>query len=81
MVETLLTLVKALLKQELRPSTLDEIFTLLEPKLKQDFDLARDIASAILLAILQTFSEYMQCKVGSSTLFLKIFRVFLFIML
>ena len=64
MVETLLNLVKTLLRQELLQATLDEIFTLLEPRLKQDFDLARDIASAILLAMLQTYVEDIQFKVS-----------------
>ncbi len=53
--ERLLQLVQALLLQELQQSTLDEIFTLLEPYLKLGENLSREMAIAILHATLKTY--------------------------
>ena len=52
-----LSLVQALLLQELRQSTLDEIFTLLEPYLKLSEILSREMAIKLLHATLRTFNE------------------------
>ena len=55
--DKLLNLVQSLLLQELKQSTLDEIFTLLEPYLKLPEKLAREMAITILHATLKTFLE------------------------
>ena len=55
--DKLLSLVQALLLQELRQSTLDEIFTLLEPYLKLPEVLSREMAITILHATLKAFNE------------------------
>jgi hypothetical protein len=55
--DKLLSLVTALLLQELRQSTLDEIFTLLEPYLKLSEKLSREMAITILHATLRTFYD------------------------
>ena len=52
-----MNLVQSLLLQELKQSTLDEIFTLLEPYLKLPEKLAREMAITILHATLKTFLE------------------------
>ena len=55
--DKLLSLVQALLLQELRQSTLDEIFTLLEPYLKLSEVLSREMSITLLHATLKTFNE------------------------
>ena len=55
--DKLLSLVQALLLQELRQSTLDEIFTLLEPYLKLSEILSREMSITLLHATLKTFNE------------------------
>ena len=55
--DKLLNLVQALLLQEPLQSTLDEIFTLLEPYLKLSEKLSREMSVTLLHATLRTFSE------------------------
>ena len=55
--DKLLSLVQALLLQEPRQSTLDEIFTLLEPYLKLSEKLSREMSVTLLHATLRTFLE------------------------
>ena len=55
--EIILILLQSLLLQELRQSTLDEIFTLLEPYMKLAEKLSREMAITILHATLKTFLE------------------------
>jgi hypothetical protein len=53
--DKLLKIVQALLIQELKQSTLDEIFTLIEPYLKLPESISREMAVIILQTSLQTF--------------------------
>ena len=53
--DKLLSLVQTLLLQEPRQSTLDEIFTLLEPYLKLSEKLSREMSVTLLHATLKTF--------------------------
>ena len=69
MVEKLQTLVRELLKQEMEQSTLDEIFTLLEPWLKRDCPVAREMSITILHSCLDTYLERVDFKVGNPTSF------------
>ena len=69
MVEKLQTLVRELLKQEMEQSTLDEIFTLLEPWLKRDCPVAREMSITILHSCLDTYLENVDFKVGNPTSF------------
>ena len=55
--DKLLSLVQVLLLQELRQSTLDEIFTLLEPYLKLTEVASREMSMSLLFATLKTFRE------------------------
>ena len=57
MLDTLLTLVQELLLQELRQSTLDEIFTLVEPYLKLSDPLSREMAVTILNTTVEVFLD------------------------
>lgn len=68
-VEKLLCVVQELLRQELEQSTLDEIFTLLEPWLQKDSSLAKEMAIIVLEKSLSTFLELVQFKVGSPSSF------------
>lgn len=69
MVEKLQTLVRELLKQEMEQSTLDEIFTLLEPWLRRDCPAARQMSITILHSCLETYLEKVDFKVGNPTSF------------
>eukprot|EP00094_Tigriopus_californicus_P000040 TCALIF_00040-PA protein Name:"Similar to CDC45 Cell division control protein 45 homolog (Homo sapiens)" AED:0.07 eAED:0.08 QI:0/0.16/0/0.85/1/1/7/0/2542 len=68
-VDKLLSVVQELLRQELEQSTLDEIFTLLEPWLQKDSSLAKEMAIIVLEKSLRTFLELVQFKVGSPSSF------------
>ncbi len=68
-VDRLQTLVQELLKQELSQSTLDEIFTLLEPWLKRDCAVAREISIGLLRTCLETYQQHVDFKVGEPTSF------------
>ena len=69
MVKSLELMVQVLLKQEMEQSTLDEIFTLLEPWLKKEYPLSREMACKILCLALHTFVENVAFEVGSPTSF------------
>lgn len=62
--DKLLKIVQALLLQELKQSTLDEIFTLIEPYLKQPEAISREMAVIILQTSLQTFLSNYNFKDG-----------------
>ena len=55
MVTQLQVLIRELLRQDMEPSTLDEIFTLLEPWLKLDQALSRELSANILHRALETY--------------------------
>lgn len=62
MVEKLQTLVRELLRQEMEQSTLDEIFTLLEPWLRRDCPAAREMSITILHSCLETYLQNVDFK-------------------
>lgn len=59
----MLSLVRALLLQELRQSTLDEIFTLIEPYLKLAEKASRQMAMTVLHATLKTFLSEQKAEI------------------
>ena len=63
--DTLLTLVQELLLQDLQQSTLDEIFTLVEPYLKLGDPFPREMAVTILSKAVHVFLEKYPFKVAS----------------
>ena len=69
MVAQLHVLIKELLRQEMEPSTLDEIFTLLEPWLKLDQDLSRELSVNILHRGLETYVTGVKLGVNSPSNF------------
>ena len=69
MVEELHTLIRELLRQDMEQSTVDEIFTMLEPWLKLEQDLARQLAISVLLRALDTYLGGVKLGVNSPSSF------------
>ena len=69
MVSQLHVLIRELLRQEMEPSTLDEIFTMLEPWLKLDQDLSRELSVNILHRGLETYVAGVKLGVNSPSNF------------
>ena len=69
MVTQLHLLIRELLRQEMEPSTLDEIFTMLEPWLKLDQDLSRELSVNILHRGLETYVTGVKLGVNSPSNF------------
>ncbi len=63
-VEKLQELVEELLRQDLQQSTLDEIFTLLEPWIKREQSFSREMAVSVLQGCLRSFVKGMSLGVG-----------------
>ena len=61
--DKLLKIVQTLLIQELKQSTLDEIFTLIEPYLKIPEAISREMAVIVLQTALQTFLKHYNFQV------------------
>ena len=62
-------LIKELLRQDMEPSTLDEIFTMLEPWLKLDQDLSRELSVSIFRGALETYVKGVKLGVNSPSNF------------
>ena len=62
-------LIKELLRQDMAPSTLDEIFTMLEPWLKLDQDLSRELSVNIFRSALETYVKGVKLGVNSPSNF------------
>ena len=69
MVTQLQLLITELLRQDMEPSTLDEIFTMLEPWLKLDQDLSRELSVNILHRALDTYVTGVKLGVNSPSNF------------
>ena len=69
MVRKLHFLIKELLRQDMEPSTLDEIFTMLEPWLKLDQDLSRELSVSIFRGALETYVKGVKLGVNSPSNF------------
>ena len=69
MVRQLHGLIRELLRQEMEPSTLDEIFTMLEPWLRLDQDLSRELSVSILHGALDTYVKGVKLGVNSPSNF------------
>ena len=69
MVEELHVLIKELLRQDMEQSTVDEIFTMLEPWLGLEQDLARQLAVSVLLRALETYLRGVRLGVNSPSNF------------
>merc|ERR1719419_501723 len=69
MVNKLHILIRELLQQDMEPSTLDEIFTMLEPWLKLDQDLSREISVNIFYSALDTYIKNIKLGVNSPSNF------------
>ena len=69
MVRKLHILIKELLRQDMEPSTLDEIFTMLEPWLKLDQDLSRELSVSIMHGALETYVKGVRLGVNSPSNF------------
>ncbi len=66
-VDKLSAIVEELLRQDMQQSTLDEIFTLLEPWMKRDYSLGRDMAISVLQNCLETFLTGLRFEFGCPT--------------
>ena len=60
---------KHLLRQEMEPSTLDEIFTMLEPWLKLDQDFSRELSVSIFHGGLETYVKGVKLGINSPSNF------------
>eukprot|EP00092_Neocalanus_flemingeri_P105615 GFUD01135406.1.p1 GENE.GFUD01135406.1~~GFUD01135406.1.p1 ORF type:complete len:827 (+),score=184.53 GFUD01135406.1:272-2482(+) len=69
MVEKLHILIQELLRQEMEQSTLDEIFTMLEPWLKLDQDLSRELSVNIFQGALKAYVKGVKLSVNSPSNF------------
>ena len=69
MVEELHVLINELLRQDMEQSTVDEIFTMLEPWLRLEQDLARQLSVNILLRALETYLKGVKLGVNSPSNF------------
>jgi len=69
MVEKLHVLIRELLRQDMEQSTVDEIFTMLEPWLKLDQALSRELSVNILLGALETYCKNVKLGIESPTNF------------
>ena len=69
MVRQLHVLIKELLRQEMEPSTLDEIFTMLEPWLKLDQDFSRELSVSIFHGGLETYVKGVKLGINSPSNF------------
>jgi len=69
MVDKLHILIRELLRQDMEQSTLDEIFTMLEPWLKLDQDLSRELSVNIFQGALDTYVKGVRLGVNSPTNF------------
>lgn len=69
MVEKLHVLIRELLRQDMEQSTVDEIFTMLEPWLKLDQALSRELSVNILLGALETYCKNVKLGIASPTNF------------
>ena len=69
LVTQLQVLIRELLRQDMEPSTLDEIFTMLEPWLKLDQDLSRELSVNILHQALETYVAGVKLGVNSPSNF------------
>merc|ERR1719186_2384428 len=69
MVDKLHILIRELLKQDMEQSTLDEIFTMLEPWLKLDQDLSRELSVNIFQGALDTYVKGVKLGVNSPSNF------------
>jgi hypothetical protein len=69
MVDKLHILIRELLRQDMEQSTLDEIFTMLEPWLKLDQDLSRELSVNIFQGALDTYVKGVKLGVNSPSNF------------
>ena len=69
MVEQLHLLIQELLRQDMEQSTVDEIFTMLEPWLRLEQDLARELSVTILLRALEHYLKGVKLGVSSPSNF------------
>ena len=69
MVDKLHILIRELLRQDMEQSTLDEIFTMLEPWLKLDQDLSRELSVNIFQGALDTYARGVKLGVNSPSNF------------
>ena len=69
MVEKLHILIKELLRQDMEQSTLDEIFTMLEPWLKLDQDLSRELSVNIFQGALNNYVRGVKLGINSPSNF------------
>ena len=69
MVDKLHIFIRDLLRQDMEQSTLDEIFTMLEPWLKLDQDLSRELSVNIFQGALDTYVKGVRLGVNSKNNF------------